>query len=47
MNRELAADMLAAADTLEAASRLFEAFSPPDFKWSAKDLRREAPHVED
>lgn len=38
--------MREAADTLEEASRVYDAFSPPHYTWNAIDLRREADHVE-
>ena len=46
MSRQLAAGMLAAADTLEAVSALYDAAHPSRYAWSADDLRKEAPYVE-
>ena len=37
--------MLDAADTLEDASAIYEAFSPADYPWTATRLRDEAHHV--
>jgi len=34
-----------AADTLETVSRLYNAYLPSAYPWSAEDLRREALHV--
>lgn len=42
----LHARMLDAADTLETVSRLYDAYMPSAYPWSAQDLRREALHVE-
>jgi hypothetical protein len=43
--KELAAEMLHAADVVEAVAGLYGAINPAKFSWSAEDLRREAPHV--
>lgn len=42
----LYARMRDAADTLETVSRLYDAYMPSAYPWSAQDLRREALHVE-
>lgn len=39
--------MLDAADTLEDASAIYEAFSPADYPWTATELRLEATYVEE
>ena len=41
----LADEMRTAADVLEAASGLYDAFDVKTYTWSATDLRREAEHV--
>lgn len=45
MSKELADRMLVAADTVAEASRLYEAFDPNRYEWSAERLRAEAVHV--
>lgn len=45
-NTLLAERMREAANTLEEASELYDAFDKANHPWTATDLRREATHVE-
>jgi hypothetical protein len=42
----LADRMCAAADTLEEVSKLYQAYNPASYRWSAAELRHEAPHID-
>jgi hypothetical protein len=44
--KELAAEMLRAADVVEAVSGLYGAAHPTKYAWTAEQLRTEAPMVD-